>query len=68
MMQVEPNRYLSNLSSLSEDILGRIEETETSGRSTRDISTRCHKIRGKFNKRMEFFLRGGGHVPMMMRQ
>ena len=60
MVQVEPNRYLSDLSSSSEGSLGRLEEIETSSRSTRARSTRCHKIRRKFNKRMEFFLRGGG--------
>ena len=40
--------------------MGRLEESETSSRSTRDRLTRCHKIRMKFNKRMEFFLKGGG--------
>ena len=60
MVQVEPNRYLSNMSSSSEDILGRIEESQTSSRSKRAISTRCHKIRRKFNKHREIFLKGGG--------
>ena len=60
MVQVEPNRYFSNLSSSSEGILGRLEESETSSRSTRDRSTRCQKIRRKFNKRINFFLKGGG--------
>ena len=59
MVQVEPNRYLSDLSSSIEGSLGRLEESETSNRSTRARSTRCHKIRRKFNKLMEFFLRGG---------
>ena len=68
MVQVEPNRYLSYLSSSNEGSLERIEESETSSRSTRARSTRFHKIRRKFNKRMEFFLARGGHVPMMMRQ
>ena len=60
MVQVEPNRYLSDLSSSSEGRLGRIEESETSSRYTRDRSSRCHKIIRKFNKHMEFFLKGGG--------
>ena len=60
MVQVEPNRYLSDLYSSSEGSLGRIEESETSSRSTRARSTRCQKIRRKFNKHMEFFLAGGG--------
>ena len=58
-VQVEPNRYLSDLSSSSEGSLGRLEESETSSRSTRAISTRCQKIRRKFNKCMKYFLRGG---------
>ena len=60
MVQVEPNRYLSDLSSSRKEILGRLEESETSSRSTRARSTRCQKIRRKFNKHMEFFLVGGG--------
>ena len=60
MVQVEPNRYLSDLSSSSDGSLGRLEESETSSRSTRARSTRCHKIRRKFNKHMQCFLRGGG--------
>ena len=51
---------MSDLSSSSKGIVGRIEESETYNRSTRAISTRCQKIRRKFNKRMKFFLRGGG--------
>ena len=60
MVQVEPNRYFSELSSSGEGILGRLEESETSSRSTRERSTRCQKIRRKFNKHMDFFLAGGG--------
>ena len=60
MVQVEPNRYLSELYSSSEGSLGRIEECETASRSTRARSTRCQKIRRKFNKHMNFFLQGGG--------
>ena len=60
MVQVEPNRYLSNLSSSSKGSLGRLEESETSSRSTRARSTRCQKIRRKFNKHKKFFLKWGG--------
>ena len=56
MVQVEPNMYFSDLSSSSEGSLGRLEESETSSRYTRAISTRCQKIRRKFYKRMECFL------------
>ena len=60
MVWVEPNKYLSDLSYSSEGSLGRIEESETSSRSTRARSTRCQKIRRKFNKRMKCFLKWGG--------
>ena len=60
MVQVEPNRYFSDLSSSSEGNLESLEESETSSRPTRARSTRCQKIRKKFNKRMKFFLKGGG--------
>ena len=60
MVQVEPNRYFSDLSSLSEGSSIRLDESETSNRSTRVISTRCQKIRRKLHKRMEFFLVEGG--------
>ena len=60
MVQVEPNRYLLDLSSSSKGSLGRLEESETSSRSTRARSTRCHKIRRKFNKCMDLFLKERG--------
>ena len=60
MVQVEPDRYFPDLSSSSEGSLGRLEESETSSRSKRAISTIYQKIKRKFNKRMEFFLREGG--------
>ena len=60
IMRVEPNRYLSYMSSLSEGSLGRLEESETSSRSTRARSTRCQKIKRKFNKQIEFSLTGRG--------
>jgi hypothetical protein len=47
-LQVQPNRYLSDLSSLSE---------ESSGRRR---ATRGEKIRRKFHRCMEFFLAEGG--------
>ena len=56
MVQVEPNRYMSDASSSSEGSFGRLEESETSSRSTRARSTRCQKIRRKFNKCIESFL------------
>ena len=59
MVQLEPTMYLSDLSSSSEGILGRLEESETSSRPKRGRSTRCHNIRIKFNKQMEYFVRGG---------
>ena len=58
MVQVEPNKYLSGLSSSSEGSLGRLEESETSSRSKRERSTRCQKIRRKFNKHMKFSRKG----------
>ena len=60
MVQVEPNKYFLDLSSSSEGSLGSLEKSETSSRSIRAISTRCHKIRRKFNKRMELFLKEWG--------
>ena len=60
MVQVEPNRYLLDLSSSSEGSLGRLEESETSSRYARAISTRCQKIRRKFHKCIEFFFAEGG--------
>ena len=60
MVQVEPNRYFSGLSFSSEGSWRRLEESETSNRYTRSRSTRCHKIKRKFNKCMDFFLKEGG--------
>ena len=60
MVQVESNRYLSDISSLSEGSLVRLDEIETSSRSTRVISTRCQRIRRKFQRHMQFFLAEGG--------
>ena len=60
MVQEEPNMYLSNMSSSSEGILGRQEESETSRRSTTGISTRCQNIRRDFQKHIQIFLVEGG--------
>ena len=60
MVQVEPNKYFSDISSLSEGISVRVDESETPSRSTRVISTRCQNIRRKFHKCMNFFLVEGG--------
>ena len=40
--------------------MGKLKESETSSRSTQARSTRCQKIRRKFEKHMNFFLQGGG--------
>ena len=67
MVQVEPNMYLSDISFSSDGSSIRLDESETSSRSTWVISTRCQKIRRKFKKCMDLFLLEGGHVLMMMR-
>jgi hypothetical protein len=51
---------LLDLYSLSEGSSGSIEESETSSRSNRQISTRGEKIRRKFHRCMEIFLAKGG--------
>ena len=60
MVQVEPNRYLLEMSSSNEGILGRLDESKTYSSYTRDISNRYEKIIRKFHKHMEFFLAEGG--------
>ena len=60
MVRVEPNRYLSYLSSSREGSSVRLDESETSDRSTRVMSTRCKNIRITFLKHMDFFLTEGG--------
>ena len=52
--------YLSDLSSSKEGRSTRLNESETSSRPKRARSTRCQKIRSKFNKQMDFFLAEGG--------
>ena len=49
-----------DLSSSNEGSLGRLEESETSSKSTRARSIRYQKIKRKSNKHMKFFLKGGG--------
>ena len=56
IVQVEPNRYFSDLYSSSEGSLGRLEESETYSSSARAISTRCQKIIRKIYKLLELFL------------
>lgn len=48
--------YFSYLSSSTEGSSRRLEESETSSRPKRVISTRCQNIRSKFHKRMGFSL------------
>ena len=52
--------YLSDIFSSSEGSSVILDESETSSRSTRVISTRCQRIKRKFHKRMELFLAEGG--------
>jgi hypothetical protein len=54
------NRYLSDLSSLSEGISGGRGESVTSNTSNRVRSTRGEKVRIKFHRCMELFLVEGG--------
>ena len=60
MVQVEPNMYLSDLSSSSEGSLGRLEESDSYYMSKTWTKTRCENIKIKFHKCMEFFLIEGG--------
>ena len=57
-----PNRYLSDLSSSSDDqdILEEIESKTHSTRSTGSRSTRSEKVRKTFHRRMQFFIANGG--------
>jgi hypothetical protein len=60
-LKVQPNRYLSNISSSSEEILGQIEgNVIASSRYDTQTRTRGEKVRRKFCRRMEFFLAEGG--------
>jgi hypothetical protein len=57
-LKVQPNRYLSDISLSSEEILGQIEaRNETaSSRYDKKIRTRSEKVKIKFCRRMKFFL------------
>ena len=61
-LKVQPNRYLSDISSSSEEILGQIEakNVTASSRYDKQIRTKGEKVRIKFCRRMEFFLAEGG--------
>jgi hypothetical protein len=61
-LKVQPNRYLSNISSSSEEILRQIENGNVSASSRYDkkLRTRGEKVRIKFCRRMKFFLAKGG--------
>jgi hypothetical protein len=60
-IKVQPNMYLSDISSSSEERLGKIEGNETSSnRYDTQTRTRGEKVRRKFCTRMEVFLVGGG--------
>jgi hypothetical protein len=59
--KVQPNRYLPNIPSSSEESLGQIEENVTaSSRYDKQTRARGEKVRRKFCRHMEFFLVGGG--------
>jgi hypothetical protein len=61
-LKVQPNRYLPNISSLSEERLGQIEVVvvTTSSRYDKQIRTRGEKVRIKFCRRRKLFLAEGG--------
>jgi hypothetical protein len=60
-LKVQPNRYLSDISSLSEESLGKIEgNAAASSRYDKQTRTRGEKVRIKFCRRMKFFLAEGG--------
>jgi hypothetical protein len=67
-LKVQPNRYLSDISSSSEESLGQIEGNVTaSSRYDKKIRTRGEKVRIKFCRCMKFFLPKEDHALMMMR-
>jgi hypothetical protein len=61
-LEVQPNRYLSDISSLSEEILGQIEAGNVTASSRYDTKTRTRgeKVRIKVCRCMKFFLAKGG--------
>jgi hypothetical protein len=61
-LKVQPNRYLTNISSLSEESLGQMEAENATASSRYDqkARTRGEKVRIKFCRCMKFFLAEGG--------
>jgi len=60
-LKVQPNRYLSYISSSSEESLGKIEgNATTSSRYDKQTRSRREKVRRKFCRCMELFLAEGG--------
>ena len=61
-LTVQPNRYLSDISSLSEEILGQMEDRNATASSRYDKKTRTkgEKVKIKFCRPVKFFLAKGG--------
>jgi hypothetical protein len=61
-LKVQPNGYLSDISSLSEEILGQMEDGNATASSRYDKKTRTRgeKVRIKFCRCMKFYLVEGG--------
>ena len=61
-LKVQPNKYLSDISSSSEERLGQIEagNATASSRYDKKTRTRGEKVKIKFCKCMKFFLAKGG--------
>jgi hypothetical protein len=61
-LKVQPNRYLSDISSPSEEILGQMEagNATASSRYDKKTRTRGEKVRIKFCRCVKFFLAKGG--------
>jgi hypothetical protein len=60
-LKVQPNRKLSDISSSSEETLGKIEgNVSASSRYDKQTRTRGEKVRIKFCRRMKHFLIEGG--------
>jgi hypothetical protein len=61
-LKVQPNRYLLDISSSSEEILGQIEAINVTASSIYDMKTRTRgeKVKIKFCRCMKFFLSKGG--------
>jgi hypothetical protein len=69
-LKVQPNRYMSNISSSSEECLRQIEarNATASSRYDKKIRTRGEKVKIKFCRCMKFFLPKEDHALMMMRE